>query len=159
MDLSVEHVTKDFPSVRALDDVTFRIRAGEIHALMGENGAGKSTLIKIVTGVYKPDPGRLLLDGQPVEFSSPRDALAAGIGAVHQERNLVPRFSVGENVVLEHPPTRHGLLDRSEVDRQARVFLDMLDAKIDTRAEVSTLSVAQMQIVEIAKALSLDAKI
>ena len=75
MDLSIDHVSKSFPSVRALDDIAFHVRAGEIHALMGENGAGKSTLIKIVTGVYKPDSGRLLLDGRPVEFASPRDAL------------------------------------------------------------------------------------
>ncbi len=159
MDLSIDHVTKDFPSVRALDDVTFSVRAGEIHALMGENGAGKSTLIKIVTGVYKPDSGRLLLDGQPAEFASPRDALAAAIGAVHQERNLIPRFSVGENIVLEHLPTKNGMVDYAEVQRQARAYLDLLDRAIDTRAEVATLSVAQMQLVEIAKALSLKAKL
>jgi ribose transport system ATP-binding protein len=159
MDLSIDHVTKDFPSVRALDDVTFPVRAGEIHALMGENGAGKSTLIKIVTGVYKPDSGRLLLDGRPAEFASPRDALAAAIGAVHQERNLIPRFSVGENIVLEHLPTKNGMVDYAEVHRQARLFLDLLDRAIDTRAEVAALSVAQMQLVEIAKALSLKAKL
>jgi ribose transport system ATP-binding protein len=159
MDLSIDHVTKDFPSVRALDEVTFSVRAGEIHALMGENGAGKSTLIKIVTGVYKPDSGRLLLDGQPAEFASPRDALAAAIGAVHQERNLIPRFSVGENIVLEHLPTKNGMIDYAEVERQARAYLDLLDRAIDTRAEVATLSVAQMQLVEIAKALSLKAQL
>jgi ribose transport system ATP-binding protein len=159
MDLSIDHVTKDFPSVRALDEVTFSVRAGEIHALMGENGAGKSTLIKIVTGVYKPDSGRLLLDGQLAEFASPRDALAAAIGAVHQERNLIPRFSVGENIVLEHLPTKNGMIDYAEVERQARAYLDLLDRAIDTRAEVATLSVAQMQLVEIAKALSLKAQL
>ena len=126
---------------------------------MGENGAGKSTLIKIVTGVHKPDSGRLLLDGCSVEFGSPRDALAAAIGAVHQERNLIPRFSVGENILLEHLPTRNGMVDYAEVHRKARAVLDQLDRSIDTRAEVATLSVAQMQIVEIAKALSLQAKI
>jgi ribose transport system ATP-binding protein len=159
VDLTIDHVTKDFPSVRALDEVTFHVRAGEIHALMGENGAGKSTLIKIVTGVYKPDSGRLLLDGQPVEFASPRDALAAAIGAVHQERNLIPRFSVGENILLEHLPTKNAMVDYAEVHRLARTFLDLLDRAIDTRAEVATLSVAQMQLVEIAKALSLKAKL
>jgi ribose transport system ATP-binding protein len=159
MDLSIDHVTKDFPSVRALDDVTLSVRAGEIHALMGENGAGKSTLIKIVTGVYKPDSGGLLLDGRPAEFASPRDALAAAIGAVHQERNLIPRFSVGENIVLEHLPTKNAMVDYAEVQRQARAYLDLLDRAIDTRAEVATLSVAQMQLVEIAKALSLKAKL
>ncbi len=159
MDLVIDHVSKSFPSVRALDDISIHVRAGEIHALMGENGAGKSTLIKIVTGVHKPDSGRLLLDGCSVEFASPRDALAAAIGAVHQERNLIPRFSVGENILLEHLPTRNGMVDYAEVHRKARAVLDQLDRSIDTRAEVATLSVAQMQIVEIAKALSLQAKI
>jgi ribose transport system ATP-binding protein len=159
VDLSIDHVSKSFPSVRALDDITCHVRAGEIHALMGENGAGKSTLIKIVTGVYKPDSGRLLLDGRPVEFASPRDALVSAIGAVHQERNLIPRFSVGENILLERLPTRNTMVDYAEVHGQARAVLDLLDRTIDTRAEVAALSVAQMQIVEIAKALSLEAKI
>src|SRR5271155_3629676 len=159
VDLSIDHVSKSFPGVRALDDIAFHVRAGEIHALMGENGAGKSTLIKIVPGVYMPDSGRLLLDGRPVEFASPRDALLSAIGAVHQERNLIPRFSVGENIILEHLPTRSAMVDYAEVHRQARVVLDLLDRTVDTRAEVATLSVAQMQIVEIAKALSLEAKI
>ena len=159
MDLSIEGVSKSFPGVRALDDVSLDLKAGEIHALMGENGAGKSTLIKIITGVYRPDAGRVLLDGNPVEFREPRAALAAGIGAVHQERNLIPRFSVGENILLERLPTRNGLVDYETVNREARRFLDLLDRGIDTRVEVRTLSVAQMQIVEIAKALSLEAGI
>ena len=159
MDLAIEHVSKSFPSVRALDNISIHVRAGEIHALMGENGAGKSTLIKIVTGVHKPDSGRLLLDGREAQFASPRDALAAAIGAVHQERNLIPRFSVGENILLEHLPTRNGMVDYSEVHKRARAVLEQLDRGIDTRAEVATLSVAQMQIVEIAKALSLRAKV
>mgnify|MGYP000394702802 CR=1 FL=1 len=158
MRLTVEKAGKSFPGVKALDDVSLDLRPGEIHALMGENGAGKSTLIKIITGVYQPDEGRVLVDGTPVHFSSPRDAIAAGISAVHQERNLVPRFSVGENIALERLPTRHGLIDYDAVDREARRYLDLLDRSIDTRAEVRTLSVAQMQIVEIAKALSLEAR-
>jgi ribose transport system ATP-binding protein len=159
MHLEIDTVSKSFPGVRALDGVSLELRPGEIHALMGENGAGKSTLIKIITGLYRPDSGRVLLDGRPVEFASPRDALAAGISAVHQERNLIPRFSVGENILLERLPRRNGLVDRATIDRQARRFLDLLDRGIDTRVEVRTLSVAQMQIVEIAKALSLEAKI
>jgi ribose transport system ATP-binding protein len=159
MQLQIEAVSKSFPGVRALDGVSLELRPGEIHALMGENGAGKSTLIKIITGLYRPDSGRVLLDGRPVEFASPRDALAAGISAVHQERNLIPRFSVGENILLERLPTRSGLVDRATIDQEARRFLDLLDRGIDTRVEVRTLSVAQMQIVEIAKALSLEAKI
>jgi ribose transport system ATP-binding protein len=149
VDLSIDHVSKSFPGVRALHDITFHVSPGEIHALMGENGAGKSTLIKIVTGVHKPDSGRLLLDGRSVEFASPRDALLSAIGAVHQERNLIPRFSVGENILLEHLPTRRAMVEYAEVHRRARAVLDLLDRTIDTQAEVATLSVAQMQIVEI----------
>src|SRR6185312_7369153 len=159
MDLAIENVSKSFPGVRALDGVSLDLKGGEIHALMGENGAGKSTLIKIITGVHRPDAGRVLLDGNPVEFREPRAALSAGIGAVHQERNLIPRFSVGENILLERLPTRNGLVDYETVNREARRFLDLLDRGIDTRVEVRTLSVAQMQIVEIAKALSLEAGI
>ncbi|MBN9008585.1 MAG: sugar ABC transporter ATP-binding protein [Rhizobiales bacterium] len=159
MDLAIENVSKSFPGVRALDNVSLYLKGGEIHALMGENGAGKSTLIKIITGVHRPDSGRVLLDGKPVEFPTPRAALAAGIGAVHQERNLIPRFSVGENIMLERLPVKGGLVDYEAVHREARRFLDMLDRGIDTRVEVRTLSVAQMQIVEIAKALSLEARV
>jgi ribose transport system ATP-binding protein len=159
MNLAVETVSKSFPGVRALDGVSLDLRAGEIHALMGENGAGKSTLVKIVTGLYRPDAGRVLIDGSPVAFASPRDALKAGVSAVHQERNLIPRFSVGENILLERLPTRNGLVDYAAVAREARRYLDLIDPGIDARAEVRTLSVAQMQIVEIAKALSLEAKI
>ncbi|MBN8995010.1 MAG: sugar ABC transporter ATP-binding protein [Rhizobiales bacterium] len=159
MDLAIENVSKSFPGVRALDGVSLNLKGGEIHALMGENGAGKSTLIKIITGVHRPDSGRVLLDGKPVEFPTPRAALAAGIGAVHQERNLIPRFSVGENIMLERLPVKGGLVDYEAVHREARRFLDMLDRGIDTRVEVRTLSVAQMQIVEIAKALSLEARV
>ena len=100
--LEARGVSKFFPGVKALQDVSLRLAKGSIHALLGENGAGKSTLIKIITGVYRPDEGDLLLDGAPGQLSTPRDAMAAGIGVVHQERNLIPRFSVGENIMLEH---------------------------------------------------------
>ena len=157
MRLSVENIGKSFPGVVALDGASFEINPGEIHALVGENGAGKSTLIKIVTGLYRPDRGRLLVDGREVQFGSTREAIAAGVSAVHQERNLIPRFSVGENIMIERLPTRRGLIDYDSVHREARRFLDMIDPSIDTRTEVRRLSVAQMQIVEIAKALSLEA--
>jgi ribose transport system ATP-binding protein len=159
LNLVVESVTKSFPGVRALDGVSLDLKAGEVHALVGENGAGKSTLIKIVTGLYRPDSGTVRVDGRPVDFASPRDALAAGVSVVHQERNLIPRFSVGENILLERLPTKGGLVDYGAVEREARRYLSLLDRDIDPRAEVRTLSVAQMQIVEIAKALSLEAKI
>jgi ribose transport system ATP-binding protein len=157
MQFAVDNVRKTFPGVIALDGVSLDVRAGEIHALVGENGAGKSTLIKIVTGLYRPDQGRLLIDDKEVRFASPRDAIAAGVSAVYQERNLIPRFSVGENIMLERPPTRRGLIDYDGVHAQSRHFLNMIDPSIKTQTEARRLSVAQMQIVEIAKALSLEA--
>jgi ribose transport system ATP-binding protein len=159
MNLAIESATKSFPGVRALDHVSLDLKGGEIHALMGENGAGKSTLIKILTGLFPPDSGRVLVDGRPAVFGSPRDAIAAGVSAVHQERNLIPRFSVAENILLERLPTKNGLVDYDAMEREANRYLHLLDRGIDARAEVRTLSVAQMQIVEIAKALSLEAKI
>src|SRR4051794_20708672 len=102
---------------------------------MGENGAGKSTLIKIITGVHRPDTGRILLDGKAVAFGRPRDALAAGISAFHQELNLTPRFSGGENILPERLPTKNGFVDYAPVDREARRSPDMLDRGIDTRRE------------------------
>jgi ribose transport system ATP-binding protein len=159
MRLSVEGVSKAFTGVKALDGVTMDFAPGEIHALMGENGAGKSTLIKIVTGVHRPDAGRMLLDGVSVVFATPRAALAAGIGAVHQERNLIPRFSVAENILLERTPKKRGFIDVKTIERRARELMALLDPSIDVRTEVSELSVAQMQLVEIAKALSLEARL
>jgi ribose transport system ATP-binding protein len=159
MRLGIDDVNKMFPSVRALSGVSMEFEPGEIHALIGENGAGKSTLIKIITGVHQPDSGAITLDGRPVKFGSPRDALAAGIAAVHQERNLIPRFSVGENILLERPPVKNGLIDYHAICARARELLDLLDPGIDVRAEVNSLSVAQMQLVEIAKALSLNARV
>ena len=159
MRLGIRNVTKAFANIRALDGVSMEFAPGEIHALMGENGAGKSTLVKIITGVQRPDAGELSLDGRPAAFASPRDALAAGIGAVHQERNLIPLFSVGENIMLERLPTKSGVIDYAAIDRRAREALDLLDLGIDTRTQVARLSVAQMQLVEIAKALSLNARV
>ena len=102
--LELRGIDKTFPGVRALSDVDLILRYGEIHALVGENGAGKSTLLKIMTGVYQPDAGTIQVDGAERRFASPRDAIQAGIGTVHQERNLIPRFSVAENITLERPP-------------------------------------------------------
>ena len=159
MSLVIETVSKAFPGVLALDNVSLALRPGEIHALMGENGAGKSTLIKIITGLYRPDSGTLSIDGKPVVFATPRDAIAAGVSAVHQERNLIPRFSIAENILLERLPVRGGFVDYPSVRREAQRHLDRLGLVIDPSIEVRRLSVAQMQMVEIAKALSLDAKI
>ena len=159
MALSIEGVSKSFPGVKALDTVSLHLEPGEIHALMGENGAGKSTLIKIITGVHRPDSGRVLLDGQEISLHAPRDAIGQGISAVHQERNLIPRFSVAENIMLEQLPVRNGLVDYAAAHAEARKYLDMIGLPIDTATQVRRLSVAQMQIVEIAKALSHEAKV
>ncbi len=158
--LELRQIAKAFPGVQALSDVDLTLRYGEIHALVGENGAGKSTLLKIVTGVYRPDAGTISVDGEERHFVSPRDAIEAGIGTVYQERNLIPRFSVAENITLEHPPTSaRGLIDASRMLEEARRWLEILDVAIDPRTTVDRLGVAQMQLVEIAKALSLQSRI
>ncbi|GAA1714920.1 sugar ABC transporter ATP-binding protein [Kribbella yunnanensis] len=152
-------IVKVFPGVRALDGVTLSLEAGSVHALLGENGAGKSTLIKVVTGLYRPDGGRLLLDGREVSFGSPHESAAAGIGVVHQERNLIPGFTVGENILLQKLPTNRGLVDRSAIRSEAARWLAELELDIDPDQPVTELSVAQAQLVEIAKALSVESRV
>jgi ribose transport system ATP-binding protein len=158
--LQARGVCKSFPGVRALDGVELRLRPGEIHALIGENGAGKSTLIKIVTGVYRPDDGELHVERESVDFHSPRDALRAGISVVHQERNLVPQLSVTENIVLEKLPTgRLHMVDYARAQEEAERWMAVIGLRVSPHALVADLSVAQMQLVEIAKALSLESRI
>jgi ribose transport system ATP-binding protein len=157
--LIAERLVKTFPGVRALDGATLTLRPGTVHALLGENGAGKSTLVKLLTGVYRPDGGRILLEGREQHFGGPLDAQRAGIGVVHQERNLIPAFSVAENIVLHHLPSHSGVLDRPRMRAEARRCLDLLEVEIDPDTPVSRLSVAQGQLVEIAKALSLDTRV
>lgn len=164
MTFLAEKITKNFPGVRALDEATLRLEPGAIHALLGENGAGKSTLIKVVTGVYRPDGGRLLRsDGQggltELSLGGPLDALRAGIGVVHQERNLVPAFSVAENIALQAVPRRRGFVDRDAIRELARSCLERLDVRLDLDRPVSGLSIAQQQLVEIAKALAVDSSV
>ena len=158
--LQLENATKRFPGVLALDKARLELNSGEIHALLGENGAGKSTMIKIITGVYEPSAGRLTMDGEPVRFRRPHDAKEAGIGAVHQERNLIPRFSVAENIMLEAPPTKGMMrVDFEAMRAQASHWLKELELDVDPRMPVSRLSVAQMQVLEIARALSLESRV
>ncbi|MEV4312114.1 sugar ABC transporter ATP-binding protein [Actinocrispum sp. NPDC049592] len=154
--LIAENLVKVFPGVRALDGASLRIAPGSVHALLGENGAGKSTLIKVLTGVHKPDSGTLSIDGRPVTLDSPHAAVRAGVGVVHQERNLVPEFSVGENIVLRQLPAKGGLLDRAAVRAEARRCLDLLELDLDPDRKVRGLPVSQLQLIEVAKALSMD---
>src|SRR5260370_33729126 len=151
--LEVSGIRKQFPGVVALDNVSLRLRAGEIHALLGENGAGKSTLIKILTGVYQPDEGEIRLLGSPVRFASPHSALAAGISVVHQERNLIPQFTVAENILLERIPTR-GLqrVDHTAINRLAMPWIEMVGLDAATATPEADQSVATMQLIEIDKA-------
>ena len=158
--LEIRSANKSFPGVKALDQASFRLRKGSIHALLGENGAGKSTLIKIITGVHKQDSGKLFINGKEETLNNPNDATKFGISVVHQERNLIRRFSVGENLMLNNlPKTPLGLIDYDEITIKSKKWLEMMDLDIDPKTVVSELTVAKMQLCEIAKALSLKAKI
>ncbi|MFC0431243.1 sugar ABC transporter ATP-binding protein [Kutzneria buriramensis] len=160
MTVTAEKLVKKFPGVRALDEATLRLAPGSVHALLGENGAGKSTLIKIMTGVLRPDGGRIVLaDGGEAHFGGPHDAQRAGIGVVHQERNLIPAFSVAENIALPAVPQRFGFVDRAAARALAKRCLAQLKVQLDVDRPVSTLSVAQTQLVEIAKALAVDSQV
>ena len=149
--LVIDNVTKEFPGVVANDSVSLDIRRAEIHCLLGENGAGKTTLADILYGVYRPDEGRVLLDGEPLELSSPRDAIEAGIGMVHQHFELVPPMSVIENVVIGTQTKQW--LDLTEARRRLEKFFESYEVNIDPDAEVGRLSVGEQQWVEIFKTL------
>nr|WP_196107881.1 MULTISPECIES: sugar ABC transporter ATP-binding protein [unclassified Ochrobactrum] len=157
--LKLDSVSKEFPGVKALSNVSFELRAGEVHAVCGENGAGKSTLMKIVSGVYQPDGGTIHYRGQPVRFGSTLESEAAGIAIIHQELNLIPHLSVAENIYLAREPKRGFFVDRRKLKEDAQHCLDRLGVKIDPSTQVLNLSVAQCQMVEIAKALSLNASV
>jgi ribose transport system ATP-binding protein len=153
-------ITMTFPGVIALDNVSFESRAGEVHAVVGENGAGKSTLMKILVGVYQPDQGEILLAGESVRISSPHDAQRLGISIIYQELNLLPDLNVAENVFLGREPRGPlGVVDARALEAQAKEVLARLGVDLDPRMLVGRLSVAQRQMVEIAKALSLKARI
>ena len=158
-ELLINKVSKEFPGVLALNEVNLTLTGGTVHALLGENGAGKSTLIKIITGVYVADSGSMKVNGQEKSFNNPIESTEAGIAVVHQERNLIPEFSVEENITLHNPPLKFGIIDRAERTRLAKQALQTLGFEIDLNERVKNLSVAQMQLVEIAKALVTNAKI
>ena len=153
--LRFEAISKSFPGVNALSDVSFDVAAGEIHGLLGENGAGKSTLLRILSGVFRPTSGSMFVDGENVSFRKPIDARGAGIAMIHQELQQVPHLSVAQNMFLGHPLTTVGglFVSRREQERRAAEALSMIEPGIDPAAPISSLKVAQRQIVEIARAL------
>lgn len=159
--LELRDITKIFPGVRALDKVQFTLKPGEIHGLMGENGAGKSTFIKIITGVHAPEEGEMFFSGQPVKFTNPLEAQRHGVAAIYQHVTCYPDLSVAENIFMGHEKTTSVLkrIDWKTMHDQAQGFLDQLDANFNSTQIMGELSVAQQQIVEIAKALSSKAKI
>jgi ABC-type sugar transport system ATPase subunit len=157
--LEMRNVSKTFPGVKALQDVNLKLASGEVLALLGENGAGKSTLMKVLGGAHKPNSGEILIDGKATEIYSPSASQAAGIAIIYQEFNLVPGLSAADNIFLGQEKTRAGFLRRGDEYRQARKLFRRLEIDIDPDELCENLTVAQQQIVEIAKALSLNAKI
>ncbi|MGI4799579.1 MAG: sugar ABC transporter ATP-binding protein [Janthinobacterium lividum] len=152
-------IAKSFGGTAALDGVDLSVGAGSIHALIGENGAGKSTLIKVITGVHAADAGLVRIDGVERRFRSTQDAIDAGVGAVFQERNLLPHFSVAENLFLHAPPRRLGFLDRTRLRQDARAWMDRVGLSLSADRPAGTLTPAQGQLLEIARALALKARV
>ena len=157
--LSMQGINKQFLSVPALRDASFRVARGEVHALIGQNGAGKSTIIKILTGVYTKDSGRIEFDGREVAFSSPHAAQMAGLSTIYQEVNLVPFRSVAENVFLNREPKRFGLIDWGRMNREAAAILHRLDIDVDVTRPLYEYAIATQQMTALARALSTEAKL
>jgi L-arabinose transport system ATP-binding protein len=159
MPLQFDQIGKSFPGVRALDGVSFEAIEGSVHALMGENGAGKSTLLKILSGAYQPTEGQLVLDGKALVNRTTQDALDAGVAVIYQELQLVPQLSVAENLFLGHLPSKFGWTDGRKLHAEAKRLLALVGEDIDPDTAIGKLPIAQRQMVEIAKALSRDAKV
>ena len=157
--VEMEHINKSFPGVKALDDVSFCLRAGEVMALLGENGAGKSTLMKILSGVYQKDSGTIHIFGKEVQDLNPKKAQELGVAIIHQELNLCGHLTVAENIFLGHETMKKGLLSDKEMRLKAKKVLDELNMDISADAVVGDLAVSKQQMIEIAKALSINAKI
>jgi rhamnose transport system ATP-binding protein len=157
--LQLKDITKYFPGIKALDQVTLNIYPGEVHALIGENGAGKSTLVKIMTGVYQPTSGQILYKGKAVTFPNALDAQKAGIAAIHQEASMFPELSVTENIFMGHHSGRVGHIDWKSMKSRTRKLLERMELDINPDSLIKNLSTAQRHMVEIAKALSIDAEV
>ena len=152
--VQMKGISKFFPGVVALDKVDFELRAGEVHALLGENGAGKSTLMKIIGGIYQKDEGEVKIRGKTQEYSPVAQASELGIAVIHQELNMCQHLSVAENIFLGREITRGGLLATKEMNAAAKAALDRLNIDIDPNTIVGDLAVSKQQMVEIAKAIS-----
>ena len=157
--LEMRHISKSFPGVKALDDVTLCVRPGTVHSLMGENGAGKSTLMNCLFGIYSIDSGEIILDGKEVAFHSPSEALNNHVSMVHQELNQVLNQTVMENLWLGRYPMKHGLIDEKRMYEETKGIFDDLEIEVDPRMKIGGLKVSQKQMIEIAKAVSYDSKI
>ena len=159
--VDMQHIYKSFPGVNVLSDVHFQLQTGEVHALMGENGAGKSTLMKILGGIYSNDQGHIRIKGQEVDIDSPGKAQALGIAIIHQELNLVPNLTIMENMFLGREMTwaKTGWVKRKDMYTQTKAYLEQLGLDLDPDTPVHSLSVGQQQMVEIARAVSMDADI
>ncbi|MFR5049790.1 MAG: ATP-binding cassette domain-containing protein, partial [Faecalispora sporosphaeroides] len=158
--LTMRGITKLFPGVKALQNVDFTLRKGEIHALMGENGAGKSTLIKVLTGVYAMDRGEVCLDGgEPAMIRSPQEALRRGISTVYQEINLCPNLTVAENLFIDREPRKRGLIDWKEMYRRSGELLERLEVAVEPTRQLGDCSIAIQQMIAIARAVDMRCKV
>lgn len=157
--LQVKKVNKRFPGVQALQDVDFDLKKGEIHAIVEHNGAGKSTFVKVITGVYQPEEGNIYLEGKPVQFQTPHDAIQAKIGIVTQEGSLIDQFNGIENIFLGYETSRFGFLDRARLQKQANELLAELNIEIDLTRQVQYLSPAQRKLIEIMKVMNRKPKV
>ena len=158
--IQFEGISKTFPGVKALDDITFGAHKGSVHGLIGENGAGKSTLLKILSGAYQPTSGRIKIDGRDVKFANASAAIAAGVAVIYQELQLVPELTVAENIFLGHlPASKYGWVDKKALLHKAMTELERIGENFSPNTRLSRLSIAQRQMVEIAKALSQGARI
>ena len=159
--IQMKHICKSFPGVKALNDVSFDLKAGEVHALVGENGAGKSTLMKVLTGVYQCDLGEIFLNGEKLEIRNVRDAQSKGIVMIHQELNLMNHLTAAENIFIgrEYRKGMKLFLDKQKQNRKAADIFKEMNLEIDPDVKVGDLSVAKQQMVEIAKALSYESKV